>query len=133
MTLDEEIEFAKNYFELIQHKYQDYYHLKIDSNNNYNTSAIYVPPFCLQLLVENAIQHNLGSKETPVIISISTKNMITVINTNIPKKYNKSTGGRALKNLSTQFSLLCGTGINVEHTNTHFKVVLPFINSNSDV
>ena len=131
VPLQDEIEFVKNYFELIEHKYLGYYHLEIKEEVLIPT--VFVPPFCLQLLVENAIEHNLGLTQNPVCITISIKDTITVINNKIPKKHKKKTGGRALKNLSTQCMLLCKKDVIIEDSNTHFKVTIPFVNSNKDV
>lgn len=131
VSLQEEIQFAKNYFELMQHKYEGYYFLQIE--DEHNLPEVFVPPFCLQVLVENAIQHNLGHKDNPVYIRIAANEDITVTNNSIAKKYQKQTGGRALKNLSTQFTLLCQTDINIENNTNSFKVTLPLIKSNKDV
>lgn len=130
VPLQDEIEFVKSYFKLMEHKYYGYYHLEIKEDL---IPKVFVPPFCLQILVENAIEHNLGLTQNPVFITISVNGTITVINNKIPKKHKKTTGGRALKNLSTQFNLLCGKDMIIEDNNTHFKVILPFLNSNKDV
>ncbi len=131
VPLQDEIQFAKNYFELMAHKYLGYYHLEIE--NEHQIPHVFVPPFCLQVLVENAIEHNLGLDKTPVFITISISDKIIVSNNSIPKKYQKKTGGRALKNLATQFNLLSDKNISIDSSDTHFKVTLPFINSNQDV
>jgi len=125
VSLQEEIQFTKSYFKLMEEKYLGYYSLEINQNNM-SPEAI-VPPFCLQVLVENAIEHNLGLIENPVHINISINENIQVTNNKIVKQYNKKTGGRALKNLSTQFALLGSNDIVIEENNTHFKVTLPFI------
>ncbi|WP_248400028.1 sensor histidine kinase [Bizionia sp. M204] len=131
VPLQDEIQFAKNYFELMAHKYLGYYNLEIE--NEHQIPHVFVPPFCLQVLVENAIEHNLGRDKTPVFITISISDKITVSNNSIPKKHQKKTGGRALKNLATQFNLLSDKNISIDSSDTHFKVTLPFINSNQDV
>ena len=115
----------------MEEKYLGYYTLKINKDDR--TLEEFVPPFCLQVLVENAIEHNLGLKESPVNINISIKENIQVSNNKVSKRHKKTTGGRALKNLSTQFKLLGNDKIKVIENDTHFKVILPFINKNTDV
>ncbi len=66
-------------------------------------------------------------------IYISISENIQVTNNKMTKQHKKATGGRALKNLSTQFALLGSTDIAIEDNDTHFKVTLPFINQNEDV
>lgn len=131
VPLLDEVQFVKKYFRLIEHKYSGYYQLEIENEDM--IPAVFVPPFCLQLLVENAIDHNLGLSDNPVFISIAIEDSIIVVNNKIPKKHKKTTSGRALKNLSTQFKLLCGTDVIIEDSDTHFKVTLPYLNSNIDV
>lgn len=131
VPLQDEIEFAKSYFKLMEHKYLGYYHMEIREETQ--VPAVFVPPFCLQILIENAIEHNLGVSQNPVFITISIQDTITVINNKIPKKYKKETGGRALKNLSAQFNLLCNKDLVIDDDNTYFKVTIPFVNSNKHV
>ena len=131
VSLKEEIQFTKSYFQLMEEKYLGCYSLEINPENI--ESDALVPPFCLQLLVENAIEHNLGLIENPVHIHISISENIQVTNNKMTKQHKKATGGRALKNLSTQFTLLGSTDIAIEDNDTHFKVTLPFINKNEDV
>lgn len=131
VSLKEEIQFTKSYFKLMEEKYLGYYSLEINPENI--ESEALVPPFCLQVLVENAIEHNLGLIENPVHIRIFISENIQVTNNKITKQHKKATGGRALKNLSTQFALLGNENIVIEDNDTHFKVTLPFINKNTDV
>lgn len=85
--LKDEIEFVKSYFKLIEHKYLGCYHLEIKKEGL--IPEVYVPPFCLQLLVENAIEHSLGLAQNPVFITISIKDSITVTNNKIANKHKK--------------------------------------------
>ncbi|WP_432411675.1 sensor histidine kinase [Rasiella sp. SM2506] len=131
ISLQEEIQFAESYFKLMEEKYAGYYSLEIKQENS--QLQVLVPPFCLQVLIENAIEHNLGTIENPVYITIFISENIQVTNTKIAKQHKKITGGRALKNLSTQFTLLGSNDISIEETSTYFKVTLPFINKNTNV
>ncbi|TXE15418.1 histidine kinase [Psychroserpens burtonensis] len=131
VSLKEEIQFTKSYFKLMEEKYLGCYSLEINQNNK--TPEIRVPPFCLQVLIENAIEHNLGVIKNPVHITISINENIQVTNNKIKKQHIKKTSGRALKNLSTQFTLLGSTDIKIEENDMQFKVILPFINKHTDV
>ncbi|WP_459212200.1 sensor histidine kinase [Aquimarina rhabdastrellae] len=130
-TLQEELTFAQNYFELMEKKYQGYYHLIIQEN--LKNSTIIVPPFCLQVLVENAIVHNLGTISNPVNITILLEDGLKVSNNKVAQHQTKKGNGVALKNLSDQFQLLTNTPISIDETNDNFTVTLPFIKmSNND-
>ncbi|EGV44723.1 histidine kinase [Bizionia argentinensis JUB59] len=131
VPLNDEIQFVKSYFKLMEEKYLGYYSLEI--NQDTIKPNLFVPPFCLQILVENAIEHNLGLIENPVHIIISINDNIQVTNNKIVKKHKKTTGGIALKNLSTQLVLLGNKDITIEENETYFKVTLPFIKENHHV
>ncbi|MDY8137469.1 sensor histidine kinase [Aquimarina sp. 2201CG5-10] len=130
ITIQEEIVFAQNYFDLMEKKYQGYYQLVID--DAIKATNTIVPPFCLQVLVENAIVHNLGTLKKPVIINISVKNGIKVTNNKITPTSKKKGNGIALKNLSEQFQLLTNSSVIINETKDVFSVTLPFIKTTSN-
>lgn len=121
ITLTEELIFAAQYFRLIQHKYGNSYQLLIENNNNQG----YVAPLTLQLLIENAVQHNLGSEKNPIYIKIDTEKDLNVTNNYIPKRNAKLTSGRALNNLKEQYKLLTNKPIEILKTDHTFAVTIP--------
>lgn len=123
ISIDEEISFAKKYFNLMQHKYGNAYLLEIQ---NLNIRG-HIIPLTLQLLLENAIQHNLGTEKNPVLITISADSCLVVSNNTVIKRNTKSTSGRALNNLRQQYALLAGTQFEIIHTENEFSVTLPII------
>jgi sensor histidine kinase YesM len=125
IPLEDEIEFTNRYFEIIKYKYVDYYQLNFDKKV-LGTKTI-VPPFCLQLLIENAIFHNQGSSKRPVTITVSFNNGIKVSNNKIQHGRKRSGNGIALKNLSEQFQLLTNSAIIIDETTNTFSVSLPLI------
>ncbi len=131
IPIEEEVVFAQNYFNLMEKKYQGYYQLVFD--DAVKSTRTIVPPFCLQVLVENAIVHNLGTIEKPVIITISIANGIVVSNNKIALRRKKTGNGIALKNLNNQFRLLTNLPIVINDNQDMFSVHLPFIKtSNND-
>lgn len=122
-TIAEEINFAKKYFSLMKQKYGNAYNLVIENP----VSEGKITPLTLQLLLENAIQHNLGTTEKPIEITISIKDTIEVSNNIIAKRNSKNTSGRALKNLKQQYLLLSNKPIEINQTATIFTVTLPIL------
>ena len=123
VPFEEELVFAKQYFNLIQHKYGNAYQLNIESNNGIG----FIAPLTLQLLIENAVKHNLGTAEHPVVIAISVADKITVSNTLNLKKNSKTLSGRALNNLKEQYRLLTKKTIGIHQSADAFRVTIPFI------
>lgn len=124
VTIAEELAFAAHYFKLIQHKYGNAYQLMIENPN----MSGYIVPLSLQLLIENAIQHNLGTSTNPVYINITPAEGLSISNNCIPKRNAKLTSGRALSNLNEQYQLLASKPIAIQKDDQRFTVIIPIIN-----
>ncbi|CAM1364342.1 Histidine kinase family protein [Tenacibaculum litoreum] len=131
VSLKEELLFAEGYFKLMEEKYQGYYQLHIAPV--LYTKNIVVPPFCLQVLIENAITHNKGTFESPVHITIAEDKGIKVTNNKALYSKKRKGNGVALANLSKQFELLAENTIKISKTEKEFEVVLPLIPSHKPV
>lgn len=126
-SLDDELAFAQQYFRLMQYKYGHSYNITIEGNKTNG----YIVPLTLQLLIENAIQHNLGTEENPVAITINMSDNICVSNNIHLKRNVKSTNGRALNNLKEQYKLLTKKPVEIHQTGNSFSVTIPVIPSNA--
>ncbi|WAC41119.1 sensor histidine kinase [Pedobacter sp. SL55] len=124
VPLKEELNFAKSYFRIMQHKFGNGYELAIIAPT---TVDGFIAPLTLQLLIENAIEHNLGTIDKPVKIQIEIEEKLTVTNNLSPKKSKKIGGGRALENLREQYVLLSNQSLSIQQTETTFTVSLPLI------
>lgn len=123
IPISEELAFAKRYFKLIKYKYGDAYQLKIENIN----SNGFIVPLTLQLLIENAFKHNLGTEKKPVFINIVANKNIKVSNNSIPKQNMKPISGKALNNIKEQYKLLADTPIEVQQSQDTFSVIIPII------
>jgi LytS/YehU family sensor histidine kinase len=81
----------------------------------------------LQILVENAIKHNVVSNRQPLTITISAsaKEAITVSNPIQPKKDEKRGESIGLSNLSERYRLMWGKEIVVRNAGGVFEVEIP--------
>jgi sensor histidine kinase YesM len=122
--INEEIDFVNQYFKLVYYKYGNRYQLQIE---NKHTNG-FIVPMTLQLLLENAMQHNLGTNEDPICIHIKIGADISVANNINLKRNRKPTSGRALKNLQEQYGLLAERQIEIHQTENIFAVSVPIIN-----
>jgi sensor histidine kinase YesM len=123
ISVEEELAFAEKYFKLIQYKYGNVYSLKV-SHSGVSGNII---PLSLQLLLENAVQHNIGTLANPVLIVIDLNHKITVSNNRLPKRNSKKTSGRALNNLIEQYALLTDQRVEILKTENEFSVIIPII------
>ena len=127
ISLSDELEFIDNYFFLLQIRHDNKLHLKTELNDN-NERVIMIPPFALQILVENAIKHNEFNDENPLHIKIAMNHQYLKVSNNVkPKNYLVNSTGIGLKNLSSRYKILCNRDIVIENTDKDFTVKLPLI------
>jgi len=127
VTLNDELDFIYNYSDLMKIRYAD--GLKIDFSIDDKYGSYLVVSLGLQTLVENAIKHNIISKQKPLLITIQTTNdgMLVISNNYQPKDMSQPCSGIGLKNLYEMYLLKWGKGILIENTETDFSVSLPLI------
>ncbi|MBN1820635.1 MAG: histidine kinase [Prolixibacteraceae bacterium] len=131
VSLSEEIRFLESYFFLIKTRLDE----GISLNNRLtqsDTDTYYIPPATLQMLVENAVNHNKYDPDEPLIITIERDNNCVVVknNLNLRTVFESSTK-QGLKNISKRFELIAKKKIIIENTGSEFIVKLPMLN-NSD-
>jgi two-component system LytT family sensor kinase len=129
VTLREEIEFVKSYYYLLQVRYE--HHLKLEINLPKSLLDTYIPPLCLQLLVENAVKHNQISKDQPLLVYISaTDNIYITVTSTKTVSINPSTSFRiGLDNIRNRYQFFTKEKIVVKD-DERFAVQLPVIKNN---
>ena len=123
VPISEELSFAEKYFNLIKHKYGNAYQLNIENNATEGE----IVPLTLQLMIENAVRHNLGTAEKPVFIDVKIDDKLVVLNNIIPKKQPVPTSGKGLENLNEQYAILSTGKIEIEKSEHFFTVTTPII------
>ena len=80
----------------------------------------------LQLLVENALKHNVASQKKPIYISITEKNDHILVSNNLQLiTIKKDSTGLGLSNIIERYKYLTDLSVKVSKTNDHFEVQLP--------
>jgi hypothetical protein len=126
VALSEELKFIEDYIYLLQKRFGTAYLFEI-KKNGVDTEGVFLPPSALQLLVENAVKHNAGNPENPIVVEISVDNQsVTVKNNKRLKVVNDSTG-MGLKNLHLRYELLTDKQIKIENTEGVFSITLPLV------
>jgi two-component system, LytTR family, sensor kinase len=128
VTLETELRFIDSYFHLLKTRFTD--GLFLDLQIGDDVLQYQVPPLTLQLLIENAIKHNIIEKETPLVISmVTTKGHLTVTN-NLQKKLTDVVSTQTgLANIIARYKLLGQTEVVVLQTEHEFQVTIPLIQS----
>jgi len=86
-----------------------------------------IAPLTLQLLIENAIKHNIVSKETPLCIEITSNDKYVFVKNNIQLKESSYSTKTGLSNLIKRYELLDKSNIQIEHADNFFKVKIPLL------
>ena len=129
VRLSEELEFVKSYLYLMCIRYFD--GLKVVWHIDDKYLDYYVIPSGLQILVENAIKHNIASAKITLTISISTKEDKIVVENKLQlrEQSTSSSTGVGLDNLMEQYRLVFGKDIDIVSKDGQFSVSLPLIKS----
>lgn len=128
VTLSEELEFIKSYLFLLESRFGESLKFSINIPDRYLST--FIPPVSLQLLIENAIKHNIVSSGRPLAIHvfIQDSSIAVVNNLQLKRSFEKSTG-TGLGSISTRYRLLTGMEIEVKEKQGTFIVLLPIIQS----
>ncbi|MBC7923595.1 MAG: histidine kinase [Ferruginibacter sp.] len=125
--LTTELQFIRSYFHLLKTRYGDGIELDVAIHAQYETYLL--PPLTLQLLVENAVKHNVILREQPLQIRIFTnqKGWLTVRNNRQEKNLQVPPSKIGLSNIATKYQLLNQPGVVINGDGDCFKVSIPLI------
>lgn len=126
VQLNEELEFLNSYIYLQKIRFNEGFIINI--NIEENKLVLYIPPLCLQQLVENAIKHNIVSAEHPLTVKIYNEgNELFVIN-NIQKRDEpQSSTGIGLKNLTERYFQFANVKPKFEEKENQFIAMTPLL------
>ena len=128
ILLKDELEVLHAYTFLLKTRFDKNLQVRIDIPADKMNRKIV--PLSLQLLMENAIKHNIVSSEKPLQINIFTQNGNLVMSNNlqIKNQENESTG-IGLENIRNRYKLLGDAPVVVTENETDFTVSIPLIDN----
>ena len=126
ILLEEELRFASAYMELLGMRFEDV--VKFSLPKVLSNSDLKIVPLSLQLLLENAVKHNVVSTSKPLEIHIFEKEgYLHIQNNNNPKEAIGKSTKVGLRNISDRYGLLTHKKVLIENTNKTFTVSLPLL------
>jgi hypothetical protein len=122
IPMSTEFDLLKIYLKLLDERFGDAINVNIDQD----LGTGLIPPMALQLLVENAVKHNICTDKQPLNVWIENKGeYISVRNDLRPKNGRDHSFGLGLKNLKERYRLLMDKEVTIDVSTDVFEVRLP--------
>ncbi len=126
-TLGVELRFIQSYFHLLKTRFGNSIHLETHIDERFRDALL--PPLTLQLLLENAVKHNVALAEQPLTIGIrTTPEHRLIVENNLQRKTIRiESNGVGLSNIAVKYRLLNQPEPVIQEKNGWFQVILPLL------
>ena len=126
-TLEDELDLIDSYCYLISIRFKDCVFFKFNIDEKSRSKAL--PPLTIQMLVENAIKHNLATVDKPITIEVYNDKDLLIVKNNLQKKKylpreRKATG---IENIKKRYEFFTDKILEVVESDDSFIVKLPLI------
>ena len=127
VDLNTELNFLDAYIFLLNIRFVD--KLRVNINIPEERRSDLIIPLAMQLLIENAIKHNIMSKSEPLTIDvfIDSENFLNIVNNLQERPTQLVSTGVGLKNIQNRYLLLNNTEPTFEKTTTLFIARVPLV------
>ena len=130
VDLRSELDFIQPYLFLLGKRFDA--GLKVSIDVSAESKRLYVIPIALQMLIENAIKHNIVSPSKPLHIQIHANgNQSLVVRNNLQLRQAEEPSTQiGLKNIRHRYELISGRDVIIRRTEQSFEVELPLLSLN---
>jgi two-component system LytT family sensor kinase len=130
VPLKTELYYINPYIFLLQKRFGQGLNVSIDVPDKYGDHL--VVPAALQMLIENAIKHNVVSRSKPlkILLRVLDGNSIMVTNNLQPKQTQAVSTEIGLRNIIKRYSLVSERQLIINNGNADFSVIIPLIHIN---
>ncbi len=126
VSLGEELDFMQSYVFLNQIRFGSNLHVNIDVPKEHLHKEIVT--LTLQMLLENAIKHNVISAEKPLHINITASNQYLCVSNNLqPKTVLTESNGIGLSNIQNRYGFLSNQEVRIQKDKDTFSVCVPLL------
>ncbi len=125
VPLYEELEFIQSFIFLLQIRFENKVEFKINIEDD---NKFFIVPMALQLLVENAVKHNVATSKKVLKVDIEKQGDFIVVKNNLQEKSSVEHSTRkGLENLKQQYKFFTEKEILVTKTKEKFEVEIPLL------
>ncbi|MEZ5072691.1 MAG: histidine kinase [Bacteroidales bacterium] len=129
--LEKELDFMRSYLFLQQIRYGESLRFTVDVSSPCLNRVL--PPLSLQVVLENAIKHNIITDDRPLTISVTCRTDCLEVRNNIqPKISRPSSTGLGLKNLTRRYAMISDREPLFSVETKHYLARLPLIEPEQD-
>jgi len=129
VSVEEELKFANLYMLLIKMRFED--SIVFSVPEQISNPEAKVVPLSLQLLLENAVKHNMVTPTKKLHIAIIEKNGYLIIKNNVQTKQVVKAGtGVGLRNIQQRYDLLTDKPVSIKKDEKEFTVSIPLLTKN---
>ncbi|MEN8798882.1 MAG: 2TM domain-containing protein [Flavobacteriaceae bacterium] len=126
VSVDEELQFAKTYVRLLKMRFED--SIVLDLPDTISNPDAKIVPLSLQLLLENAVKHNVVTSSKPLKIRVYEEDGFLVVTNNLQEKQVvKKSSGVGLRNIQQRYNLLTDKTVRIDKKSQNFSVFLPIL------
>jgi two-component system LytT family sensor kinase len=126
VTLQTELDFIENYISLLETRFGPALNIRMDIRDDARERTIV--PVTLQILIENALKHNVVDKSSPLVIDIASIGNYLIISNNLQnRKLVEASNKQGLDNLRSLYRFMTDNPVVVEQTDTRFMVKVPLV------
>jgi two-component system, LytTR family, sensor kinase len=131
VELQTELDFINSYFYLLKTRFNGSLNISLEIEDKVKHQ--YIVPVALQMLIENAVKHNISSKAKPLYVNVFTESGETIVvkNNFQPKEVKEISTNIGLSNISKRYQHLTDKNVEVSQENGSFTVKLPLIKMQS--
>lgn len=132
VTVDEELKFANTYMSLLKMRFED--SIIFEAPEAASNPESKVVPLSLQLLLENAVKHNMVTPSKPLHIKIYEDGGNLIIQNNLQEKQIvKKSSGVGLNNIRQRYDLLTQREVYIHKTASDFQVAIPMLTKQKEI
>ncbi len=126
VTVNEELQFAKTYVRLLKMRFED--SIVFDIPEESSNPEARIVPLSLQLLLENAVKHNIVMAGKPLHIKVFEQDGYLVISNNLQEKsVVKKSSGVGLRNIQQRYQILTDREVVINKSRDTFQVSIPML------
>jgi len=126
VTVNEELQFARTYIQMLKMRFEDSVVFEIPESSRDPEAKIV--PLSLQLLLENAVKHNMITASKPLHLRVYEADGMLVVSNNLQEKQVvKKSSGVGLRNIQERYRILTNREVVIKKSATTFEVRLPIL------